>query len=269
MNDYNNAGVIYILTNKAFSNLVKIGYADDLNRRVNQLNSSDALPYPFEVYAYYGVPCRLTDLKLHNLIDKLNPSLRTRSEVNGRTRVREFFELSPEDAYSILEAIAEITDTKEHLFLIEHNASMSEHRVKVQKNIKNQYDEPIKANRTIKRNAACNVACDDISDKVFDIVSTFLSAKMRVSNGNFVALANSQLQFPNGPSLQGAIVKLRETLQRENKIIIEGNIGTLLCDVSFSSPSAAAKFVFGTSRDGWVYWKDVNGNLIDAYRNRI
>lgn len=65
MNDYNNAGVIYILTNKAFSNLVKIGYADDLNRRVNQLNSSDALPYPFEVYAYYGVPCRLTDLKLH------------------------------------------------------------------------------------------------------------------------------------------------------------------------------------------------------------
>lgn len=92
---------------------------------------------------------------------------------------------------------------------------------------------------------------------------------MRVSNGNFVVLANSQLQFPNGPSLQGAIVKLRETLQRENKIIIEGNIGTLLCDVSFSSPSAAAKFVFGTSRDGWVYWKDVNGNLIDAYRNRI
>lgn len=46
MNDYSDVGVIYILTNKAFSNLVKIGYADDLIRRVNQLNSSDALPYP-------------------------------------------------------------------------------------------------------------------------------------------------------------------------------------------------------------------------------
>lgn len=84
-------GVIYILTNRAFQNLVKIGYADDLNKRVVQLNSSDALPYLFEIYAYYTVPSRLTDLKLHSLIDKLNPSLRTRSVVNGRARVRDFF----------------------------------------------------------------------------------------------------------------------------------------------------------------------------------
>lgn len=59
MNDYNNAGVIYILTNKAFSNLVKIGYADDLNRRVNQLNSSDALPYPFEVLCILWSPVQI------------------------------------------------------------------------------------------------------------------------------------------------------------------------------------------------------------------
>ena len=34
------AGVIYILTNPSFPEYVKIGYADDVNKRLSQLNSS-------------------------------------------------------------------------------------------------------------------------------------------------------------------------------------------------------------------------------------
>ena len=38
-------GVIYILTNPSFPEYVKIGYADDIDRRLQQLNRSECIPY--------------------------------------------------------------------------------------------------------------------------------------------------------------------------------------------------------------------------------
>lgn len=55
-----------------------------------------------------GVESRLSDLKIHSIIDKLNPNLRSVETFDGKKRVREFYAMSAEDAYSILEAIAEI-----------------------------------------------------------------------------------------------------------------------------------------------------------------
>ena len=69
------AGYIYILTNPSFPHFVKIGYADDVDRRLSELNRSECIPYAFRLYAYYKVNARLTDMKLHSMIDKLNPSL--------------------------------------------------------------------------------------------------------------------------------------------------------------------------------------------------
>lgn len=101
-------GVIYILTNPSFPEYVKIGYADDINKRLRQLNRSECVPFAFRVYATYEVSSRLSDLKIHSIIDKLNPNLRSVESFDGKQRVREFYAMSPEDAYSILEAIAEI-----------------------------------------------------------------------------------------------------------------------------------------------------------------
>ena len=101
-------GVIYILTNPSFPEYVKIGYADDIDKRLQQLNRSECIPFAFQVYATYEVNSRLSDLKIHSIIDKLNPNLRSIENFNGKQRVREFYAMSPEDAYSILEAIAEI-----------------------------------------------------------------------------------------------------------------------------------------------------------------
>lgn len=61
---------------------------------------------------------RLSDLKLHSIIDKLNPDLRSIDDFNGQKRVREFYAMKPEEAYAILEAMAEIHDCKENLNLI-------------------------------------------------------------------------------------------------------------------------------------------------------
>lgn len=104
----NNSGVIYILTNPSFPQYVKIGYADDIDKRLQQLNRSECIPFAFRVYATYTVNSRLSDLKIHSIIDKLNPNLRAIDNFDGKKRVREFYAMSPEDAYSILEAIAEI-----------------------------------------------------------------------------------------------------------------------------------------------------------------
>jgi len=101
-------GVIYILTNPSFPEYVKIGYADDIDSRLNQLNRSECIPFAFRVYATYEVSNRLVDLKLHNLIDQLNPTLRSIETFNGKQRKREFYAMSPEEAYALLEAIAEI-----------------------------------------------------------------------------------------------------------------------------------------------------------------
>ena len=110
-------GVIYILTNPSFPEYVKIGYADNMERRLRELNRSECIPFAFRIYATYEVPKRLTDLSLHALIDKLNPTLRAIDTFNGKPRKKEFYAMSKEDAYSLLEAIAEIHDRTDRLKL--------------------------------------------------------------------------------------------------------------------------------------------------------
>lgn len=247
-------GVIYILTNRAFKNLVKIGYADDLNKRVAQLNSSDALPYPFEIYAYYTVPSRLTDLKLHSLIDKLNPSLRTRSIVNGRARVREFFELSPADAYSILEAIAEISDTTDHL----HKYSSA---ILKEENPKKQRINTKEESTTINNSIA--MQCDD---GVFKFCSNRLNAYMKIENGKYVLQKGAELGDERA-SMQNSLRILRKELLNSGKIVLTNGKLVLDENIEFKSSSAAAKFVAGSSVDGLKYWIDINGRKLEDLKN--
>ena len=112
-------GVIYILTNPSFPQYVKIGYADDINTRLRQLNRSECIPFSFRVYATYEVDERLQDLRVHEMIDRINPSLRSIENIDGKKRVREFYIMSPEDAYLIFKAIAEISGQSDRLHLYE------------------------------------------------------------------------------------------------------------------------------------------------------
>ena len=104
------AGEIYILVNPAFPNLVKIGYADNVAKRVKTLNSNSGLPDPYHIYATYKVKKRLEDLKLHKLIDSLDSDLR-------HAKNKEFYEMTPQKAYGILSAIAEINGDEDLLVL--------------------------------------------------------------------------------------------------------------------------------------------------------
>ena len=108
-------GYVYILTNPSFPEYVKIGYADDVVDRVNRLNTTECTPFAFRIYATLEVPGRLKDISLHNLIDKLNPGLRSIDNVDGKIRKREFYAMSPEDAYETLEYIADFWNASDKL----------------------------------------------------------------------------------------------------------------------------------------------------------
>lgn len=115
----NNIGVIYILTNPSFPKYVKIGYSDNINKRLEELNRSECIPFAFRLYAYYKVQNRLSDKKVHELIDGLNPELRSVENINGKERKREFYAMPKEQAYSILKSIATINNLEENLILVE------------------------------------------------------------------------------------------------------------------------------------------------------
>ena len=120
MNDI--VGCIYILKNPSFPDYIKIGYADDVYSRLKTLNDKSAVPFAFRLYAYYKVNHRLEDKTVHEIIDKLNPSLRAKDNIDGKERKREFFEMSAEDAYDILRCIAKINGLEDNLVLVEPTA---------------------------------------------------------------------------------------------------------------------------------------------------
>ena len=100
-------GYIYIMTNPCLKDMVKIGFAKNVEARRRQL-STTALPYEYEIYAIYETSGNLEDKKLHKMIDQLNPELRV-------TKSREFFLMSPDEAYNLLEAIAVISGSQDQL----------------------------------------------------------------------------------------------------------------------------------------------------------
>ena len=81
------------------------------------MNRTECTPFAFRVYATYEVNDRLKDISVHSLIDKLNPTLRSKDEVDGKIRVREFYKMTPDEAYEILEMIAKINGLEKNLKL--------------------------------------------------------------------------------------------------------------------------------------------------------
>lgn len=118
-----NHGYIYILTNPSFENYIKIGYATDIEKRLEELNRSECIPFAFRVYATYEVETTLSDKKVHGIIDQLNPYLRSIETFNGKKRVREFYAMTPEEAFSLLQAMAEIHNCTDKLKLVQPTAA--------------------------------------------------------------------------------------------------------------------------------------------------
>ncbi len=77
------SGAIYILTNPSFPDYVKIGCADDIEKQLQKLSHSKCILFAFRVYATYEVNFWFPDLKIHSIINKLNPNLYSIDSFNG------------------------------------------------------------------------------------------------------------------------------------------------------------------------------------------
>lgn len=146
----NYKNVIYILTNPALEGYVKIGYAADLQTRIKQLSQTSEIPYSFQAYAVYETPAKLTDKALHDIIDGLNPNLRTvEQDADGKTHKKEFYIMQPEEAFTILQDIAKISGTLDRL-----------HRVRQTKEEKSDSEEAKEVRKTAMLKPFTFSACE-------------------------------------------------------------------------------------------------------------
>lgn len=214
-------GYIYILTNPSFPDYVKIGYADNVESRVKQLNHSECTPYAFRIYATYEVDSRLTDLKLHAMIDKLNPDLRSRDEIDGKKRVREFYSISAEDAFGIFEAMAEIHGTMDKLHL--HSISKADKKQEqAAKIIANQKKEKFEF---AKLGIPVNAELEFIHDRSIKVIVTDEKRTVLYNGDEWSLSALAKVLLKRNSTVQGTlhfsyngetIADLRNRLEGEN-----------------------------------------------------
>ncbi len=84
-----------------------------------------------------------------------------------------------------------------------------------------------------------------------------IDAKMRVESGSFVVLKGCLC----APTKPGWVPEARKTAPIVDSVLQE--------DVPVKSPSVAGWIVLGHSNNGWMSWKDQEGNPIDKYRQDV
>lgn len=73
-------------------------------------------------------------------------------------------------------------------------------------------------------------------------------------DGEFILLAGSTGDLNEGPSFRGPLKTRRDQMLATDRIQNRGSGFVVTQDIAFSSPSAAAVFLFGTSRNGRTDW---------------
>ena len=248
-------GAIYILVNPAFPNLVKIGYADDVQKRVKTLNSNSGLPDPYHVYALYMVKKRLEDLRLHELIDTLDSSLR-------HSKNREFYEMDAEKAFSILSAIAQINGDERQLVKNPLNdeyfrklKTVNQDNLSGIRLVTDSHDKESKTSKLLTDVESYRaIPNGEYYMEEFRYNFGKVKGVMRVKDGKFVVEAGATC----APAFGNWCPKARKDAKIENDVLME--------DVVCKSPSTVAWILMGKAVNGWEVWKTVDGKPIDIYR---
>ncbi|WP_201528312.1 GIY-YIG nuclease family protein [Psychrobacter frigidicola] len=81
----------------------------------------------------------------------------------------------------------------------------------------------------------------------------------------FVVLAGSLIRQAQTPSAQPFIIKLKESLLSSGKLIAVNNKSYKLTENQlFKTPSGASQLVAGRSTNGWIEWKNADGQTLDS-----
>jgi hypothetical protein len=103
---------------------------------------------------------------------------------------------------------------------------------------------------------------------VFSINSATVKAQAVEVDGQMVVLAGSQSRSNEGPSLASNVRNQRRRLMESGRLIRTDQEGILVFtqDEAFTSPSAAAQAVMGTSRNGRLDWVDERGRTYGEWQ---
>jgi hypothetical protein len=84
----------------------------------------------------------------------------------------------------------------------------------------------------------------------------------------FVVLKGSAGRQATTPSMQGGELRIRDQLLLAGVIRNEGNSIIFLKDYLFKSPSSAAAAILGRPANGWLDWKNKEGETLDAIKRQ-
>lgn len=229
---------IYIMTNPTFSghDWVKIGYAKNVEQRRKQL-STTALPFPYEIYATYEIPesPHMGDKVLHTIITNLNPNLRL-------TKNREFFVMTPQQAYDLLRGIAMIHNREDKL---------------VKGGVGQRLIE------TTTKGKDCSNSINSPNGIVFYCKSKEANAIGILNNESIIVQRGSRINSETTSSLEERYVKLREKLVEDGYIV--DNV--FVKDIELN-PSRASRIILGRPSNGNDDWKDKDGEKLKVYLNK-
>lgn len=162
-------GLVYILTNPCLDGWVKIGMTErnDIERRLQELNSPPNIPLSYRCYATYEVESPMeVERRIHSLIDRVDDSLHAREQLNnGRIREREFFKISPETAYGIFKDIAVLRGDTNKLRLYTPTLDQSQ-------------EQELSENRTKRSNNSFELLNINIGEEISFLYDDTITAKV-------------------------------------------------------------------------------------------
>lgn len=175
-------GIVYILTNPCLDGWVKIGMTerDDIEKRLQELNSPTNIPLSYRCYAVYEVDNpNDVEKRIHSIIDRVDDSLHAREQLdNGRIREREFFKITPETAYGIFKDIAILRNDLENLKLYTPTCSQSQ-------------EEELAESRTKRSNNSFKLLSIEIGEEINFLYDESIIAKV-VDEKNQIEFENEQ-----------------------------------------------------------------------------
>lgn len=115
----------------------------------------------------------------------------------------------------------------------------------------------------------CNIfeVVQEEKEHLFYATGRGCNAKGFYSSNGFTVLKGSVIAQNTTSSFKG--IEHREKMLQEYSAIEDGKI-IMTSDKTFTSPSTAACFCLGRSANGWIEWKDKEGNTLDlVYRKQL
>ena len=115
----------------------------------------------------------------------------------------------------------------------------------------------------------CNIfeVVQEEKEHLFYATSRGCNAKGFYSSNGFTVLKGSVIAQNTTSSFKG--IEHREKMLQEYSAIEDGKI-IMTSDKTFTTPSTAACFCLGRSANGWIEWKDKEGNTLDSvYRKQL